>query len=202
LLLSHKGKVNLATIVYLHRITDNRISGSLLKNLKMFTSICGQEAMPNVVVATTMWGEVKPESGNRREEELKASFWKGLLDGGCKVKRFNDTYESAWDVVGRQPVDRAEVRVSHEIVDRHLKLKRTAAGITLHNELKQLLQDRKIAARKLRAQMNSQDNDLVVQQLNQRQAEIDEKITQTANQLKELNIPVFARWLAKLLGGR
>ena len=158
--------------------------------------------MPNVVVATTMWGEVKPESGNRREEELKASFWKGLLDGGCKVKRFNDTYESAWDVVGRQPVDRAEVRVSHEIVDRHLKLKRTAAGITLHNELKQLLQDRKIAARKLRAQMNSQDNDLVVQQLNQRQAEIDEKITQTANQLKELNIPVFARWLAKLLGGR
>jgi hypothetical protein len=202
LLLSHKGKVNLATIVYLHRITDNRISGSLLKNLKMFTSICGQEAMPNVVVATTMWGEVKLENGNRREEELKASFWKGLLDGGCKVKRFNDTYESAWDVVGRQPVGRAEVQVSHEIVDRHLKLKRTAAGITLHKELKQLLQDRKIAASKLRAQMNSQDNDLVVQQLNQRQAEIDEKITQTANQLKELNIPVFARWLAKLLGGR
>ena len=168
----------------------------------MFTSICGQEALPNVVVATTMWGEVKPENGERREKELKANFWKDLLEHGCQVKRFDDTYESAWDIVGCPPVDRAKVQVSHEIVDRHLKLKRTAAGITLHKELKQLLQDRKIAASKLRAQMNSQDNDLVVQQLNQRQAEIDEKITQTANQLKELNIPVLARWLAKLLGGR
>jgi len=156
--------------------------------------------MPNVVVATTMWGEVKPENGERREKELKANFWKDLLEHGCQVKRFDDTYESAWDIVGCPPVDQAKVQVSQ--VWCHLMLKRTEVGITLHNELKQLLQDRKIAARKLRAQMNSQDNDLVVQQLNQRQAEIDEKITQTANQLKELNIPVFARWLAKLLGGR
>jgi hypothetical protein len=185
----------------LHRITDNRISGSLLKNLRMFTSLCGLEAMPNVVIATTMWSEVRQESGERREAELVNGFWKDLLHEGCKVERFLDTYDSAWDVADGHERDRARVKLSQEIVDRHLKLKQTEAGITLHKELKKLLEDRKTAARKLQVQMKSQDNDLVVQQLNERQAEIEQKITQTANQLKELKIPFITRLLALLRAG-
>jgi len=83
----------------LHCITDNRMTGSLLKSLKIFTNLCGQEVMPNVVIATTMWGEVKTEHGERREKELKDTFWKDLLDRGCRVERFEDTYESAWFVI-------------------------------------------------------------------------------------------------------
>ena len=100
--------------------------------------------MSNVVVATTMWGEVKQENGNRRETELKASFWKGPLKDGCQVKRFNDTYESAWDVVGCQPVDQASA--PHETAEHDPK--QTEAGITLYDKLKTLLQHLKIAARK------------------------------------------------------
>jgi hypothetical protein len=95
------------------------MAGSLLKNLRMFVSLCGQEAMPNVVIATTMWGEVRTENGERREKELKETFWKDLLDEGCRVERFEDTYESAWLIVDRLAMeDRAKMRLTHEMVDR------------------------------------------------------------------------------------
>jgi len=200
---THKGKVKLTTIVYLHRITDNRLSGSLLKNLRMFTSLCGQEAMPNVVIGTTMWGEVRQEHAERRETEMKRTFWADMLKNGCRVERFLDTYESAWHLVDKVSEDvSTKVQVSHEIVDFRKLLQQTAAGITLNEELQRLIKARKEASRQLRAQMNKEDNGIILQELNKQQAEIDEQIVLTANQLRELKIPMknsFMKFLSRIL---
>jgi hypothetical protein len=59
--------------------------------------------MPHVTIVTTMWGEVPEESGARREKELESVFWGDMVDSGCKTKRFEDTFESAWDIVGKYP---------------------------------------------------------------------------------------------------
>ena len=45
------------------------------------------------------------------------------------------------------------VRISHEMVDRRLRLKQTQAGITLNNELKKLVKAQKEAGKKLQAQL-------------------------------------------------
>jgi chromosome condensin MukBEF ATPase and DNA-binding subunit MukB len=199
---SYKGNVNLATIVYLHRISDNRMTGSVLKNLEMFATLCGQKAMPNVIIATTMWGEVKRENGERREQELKRDFWKGMVADGCRTERFKDSHDSAWHIIGNlAKKDRAPVLLSHEIVDTHLRLNETQAGIALNKELEKLIKDRKDAARRLRDQVQNQNNELVVQELNKRQAEIEEKINQTADQLRELKIP-FTRRVRLFFKGR
>jgi chromosome condensin MukBEF ATPase and DNA-binding subunit MukB len=199
---SYKGNVNLATIVYLHRISDNRMTGTVLKNLEMFATLCGQKAMPNVIIATTMWGEVKRENGERREQELKREFWKGMVDDGCRTERFKDSYDSAWHVIGNlAKKERARVLLSHEIVDSDLRLNETQAGIALNKELEKLIKDRKDAARRLRDQVQNQNNELVVQELNKRQAEIEEKINQTADQLRELKIP-FTRRVRLFFKGR
>jgi len=95
-----KDKANLATIIYLHKIDENRMTGSILKNLKKFASFCGKSAMPNVIIATTMWGKVDTEEGSEREKELKGDFWKDILDSGCRTERFEKTYESAWRIIG------------------------------------------------------------------------------------------------------
>jgi hypothetical protein len=177
------------------------MTGSLLKNLKMFISLCGQKAMPNVVIATTMWGEVKPEYGERREKELKDTFWKDLLDEGCRVERFEDTYESAWHIIDRLATeDWAKMRLSQEMVDRHLTLQQTEAGITLNDELKRLIKARKDASRRLRAQAKKQDNTLIVQELNVQQAEIEEQIIKTADELQKLKIPIAAHFRLFLSG--
>jgi len=202
---TYKGHLNLAKILYLHRIIDNRMSGSLLKNLQLFKSLCGQQAMLNVVIVTTMWSRDRGVEGKDREKGLKDRYWADMMAQGCTVKRFQDTYASAWHIIGHPAaaeINSANVRLSHEMVDRRLQLKQTQAGITLNDELKKLLKARKEAARKLKAQMKRQDNELVVQQLHQEQMEIDEKINKTAFQLKELKIPLVSQLLALFKGGQ
>jgi len=138
-----------------------------------------------------MWGEVNEPYGTRREEGPKQDFWKDMVADGCMIERFMDSYESAWFIIDRlSEQERAKVQLSHELVERRLRLKQTTAGVTLNNELKKLIKARKDAARKLRRQAKKQHNVFVVQELNQRQSELDKKILQTANELKELKIPL------------
>jgi len=58
--------------------------------------------MPNVTIATTMWSEARKETGLEREAVL-TRFWRDMLASGYKIKRFEDTYESAWNIVGTNP---------------------------------------------------------------------------------------------------
>lgn len=75
-------KVKLAGIIYLHRITDVRMTGSSYKNLRMLEKLCGDGAMSKVVLVTTMWNLLgRPGSdhtvavGEQREAMLKDKFW-------------------------------------------------------------------------------------------------------------------------------
>jgi hypothetical protein len=88
-------------MIFLHRITDNRIAGSHLKHVNMFSNLCGQMVMPDVVIATTMWSDVNPAIGISREIELKRIYG-DILPRGCRVERFEDTYESAWLIIDRR----------------------------------------------------------------------------------------------------
>jgi hypothetical protein len=76
------------------------MTGALLENLQIFANFCGQKAMPNVVIATTMWDKVDEEEGNEREDELKRDFWTGMVADGCRTERFENTYDSAWRIIG------------------------------------------------------------------------------------------------------
>jgi len=80
------------------------------KNLKELETLCCQQAVPNVIIATTMWSEVQVETGGRREEELRASFWKDMVANGCRIERFEDTYKSAWQIIGSLS-DKAKMQV-------------------------------------------------------------------------------------------
>jgi hypothetical protein len=72
----------------------------VLRNLRIFAKLCGQKAMPNVVLVTTMWDKVDKEEGKQREEELMNEFWKDIVADGSRTARFERTFESAWDIVG------------------------------------------------------------------------------------------------------
>ena len=74
------------------------MSGSTMKNLQIFSSLCGQMVMPNVVIVT-MWHNIPEELSIRREEELKKDVWKDMVAGGCRTEPFQDTHESAWGII-------------------------------------------------------------------------------------------------------
>jgi len=71
----------------------------------MIEGICGPRAMKNVVLATTMWSNVRKDDGDTREIELKKGLWEEILKSGSDPMRFEDNFESAWKIVDSIELD-------------------------------------------------------------------------------------------------
>ncbi|KAI6125339.1 P-loop containing nucleoside triphosphate hydrolase protein [Pisolithus croceorrhizus] len=80
----------LAAILYFHRISDNRMAGTPLKNLRFFEKLCGKNAMSKVTLVTTMWDEVDTEVGTERLKELKGVHWKSMVSQGSTMFECED----------------------------------------------------------------------------------------------------------------
>ncbi|KAG8801126.1 Translocase of chloroplast [Serendipita sp. 398] len=92
-------KLHLGKLLYLHRITDNRMDSAQLKNLELFAGMCDARTMSRVVLVTTMWKLMDPLRGRLAEKELKGDFWKKLIQQGCSVERFDDSSESVARII-------------------------------------------------------------------------------------------------------
>jgi len=135
---TYKEKRLLSGIIYLHRISDVRMEGSALKNLRMFRSLCGEKALHNVLLTTTHWSSVDPKKGAARERELRESpnFFKGLLDRGASLERFMGDRGSGLELVHKLMGSIPEaLDIQYQIVDERKALKDTPAGQTINAEL-------------------------------------------------------------------
>ena len=156
--------------------------------------MCGQKAMPNVALVTTMWDLVEDQEGTQREQQLQNEFWTDMVVSGCRTERFDSTYDSAWRIVDSLAQrDRAPVLLSSEMVDTQLWLNETQAGIVLNKELQKLIDEQKEAAHRIGIAGDQASVD-VAKALNVQKAEIDKKICQTADQLLQLKIPITRRF--------
>jgi hypothetical protein len=80
----------------------------------MFTKVCGK-----VALVTTMWSEVLEDVAQKRERMLMEQDWREMIQGGTMVMRFNNTFESAWEIVDRifEPAPtRKQAAVSSSVV--------------------------------------------------------------------------------------
>ncbi|KAF7980091.1 hypothetical protein HWV62_39900 [Athelia sp. TMB] len=120
---------DLAGIVFVYRISDNRMSGSLLKNIQVFVKICGMKVMKNVVVATTMWKNISAPTAWRRQAELERVWFRGIMNVGCELKVFEDSYDSAWAIVNDiLNLDPCPPLLIQEEILRGKKVDETSAG--------------------------------------------------------------------------
>ena len=127
---SYKNGIHLSGLLFFHRISDNPIGGSAVKYRKMFQNLCGNEALKNVILVTTMWDEVGEEEGRYCETELftKSEYWKTMLDLGCRTSRFYNNTESARDIISQFQDARCTVLLQREMVDLRLELVETSVG--------------------------------------------------------------------------
>ena len=93
----YRKQFRLAGLLYLHRISDNRVAGSSLKYFRLFQQLCGDD-FSNIVLTTTMWGEDEQVRA-AHEEELMSDFWRPMIACGSSVKRFLYTRESAFEIL-------------------------------------------------------------------------------------------------------
>jgi hypothetical protein len=95
----HVNKVAVAGIIYLYKITDMRFTGASRMNLEILKALCGEQFYPHLVLSSTMWDEMRDESGvmqaKERERELLQSphIWKDILAKGAEYKRYSGSQE-------------------------------------------------------------------------------------------------------------
>lgn len=122
--------IPLKGIIYMHRITDNRMSGSAQRYFEMFMKLCGEQNLENVVLLTTMWGEIKDEGkGLQRERELRREFWTEMEKNGSTIRRFDGSRSMAEAFVCRL-LRKGDIilDIQDELVGQGKRLDQTRAG--------------------------------------------------------------------------
>ena len=133
--------LRLSGLLYLHRITDDRVGGTAMKNLRMFQKLVGEDSMKNVVLVTTMWGKLQPsDDGDARVKQLTETgkFWGGMISSGARHERYDGTVEDALGII-HMMVDNAPCKLQiQEELDNGQTLADTAAGKEVADRLETL----------------------------------------------------------------
>ncbi|KHE87552.1 hypothetical protein GE21DRAFT_1331765 [Neurospora crassa] len=192
--------IKLNGIIYLHRITDPRMVGSAKKNLFIFKKLCGENALKNVTLATTMWEAVQPSDGERREHELLETqdFWGYMRSKGAKVERHYNNRESAMRILSKFFTEEQVVTaMQEELVNGKKKLSDTEAGIELNSEYRKMEEKLKrewqSTVEELKEAQKQKDDESAMR-LEEYQKQVDDKMAQLLRQREELNVT-----LAKML---
>lgn len=143
LAVAYKQEMKLSGIIYLHPISDNRVTHHTTKNLDMFRKLTGEKNLKNVTLATTMWDRVPEEEGLRREEELRSKFWKLLVAMGARTARHRTGDPSsargiASALLGNRPF---YLQLQEEMGRDNKPLRDTAAGREVMLELARLKEE-------------------------------------------------------------
>ena len=186
----YEHEVNLAGVIYFHRISDERWRKSDTRSFGWLKRICGESTLRNVVLATNMWGNVDPEIGAAREQQLAAEFVKPALDKGAQLLRHYDTTESTHQII--QAIlgnHRETLQVQRELVDEKREFDRTTVG-------KEIAREADEHVKKLEQEIGELQNELSTvrgrekETRSQREAEIAElreKIDKLTNGSRNMN---------------
>ncbi|KAH7161705.1 P-loop containing nucleoside triphosphate hydrolase protein [Dactylonectria macrodidyma] len=133
-------------IIYLHRISDNRVSGTTVKNFTLLEKICGFEAAQRVFLVTTMWdwvdtGKLDYDEAKRREERLSTmpNYWQTLCHHGSQMRRHRGDEASAFSIldelIALNEMDGYMTQqIQRELVDENNSLINTSVGKELWAE--------------------------------------------------------------------
>lgn len=117
-------------IIYLHRIIDQKMQGSALRNFRVFQELCGESALQNVVLLTTMWDKLPNRlEGLDRDQQLREDFWALMETKGSYIASFDGSKEMAEAMVMMLAAKSGVVlNVQKELHDQQKPLGETAAG--------------------------------------------------------------------------
>ncbi len=167
----YNNKYRLLGVIFLHRITDIRLSRSALRSFNILQELCGPDCYDRIILATTMWSDAKSaaeglQTAEARHEHLKNDYWNKLFDGKSQVIRHENTSESAWYIVrhlqAANDKDNTGVRlkIQSELVEERLGLAETGAGLYIQQEALQIMGSRGVAdGEHSDAQRNRQQDD-------------------------------------------
>ena len=107
----------------------------------MFEKLVGERNMRNVILLTTMWGNLPPsEDGEMRVRDLtgKGKFWGGMIASGATHERYHGTKTDAHRIVKRMLKNQPVALQTQEELGRGTRLVDTAAGKEVSERLEEM----------------------------------------------------------------
>lgn len=148
---SYYNNIYISGIIYLQRITDNRLGGSTRRNIELFKALCGSQAWSKVCIVTTMWAKERSnhtaDSEERslqveRERQLREGIWAEVIkEGGILMRHETDSRGSACKILDEVidvSEDKTILAIQTEMVDENLTLDQTTAGRAVNRDLTSL----------------------------------------------------------------
>jgi septin family protein len=133
----------LAGIIFCHKITDTRLTGSSRQTLRILSEMCGRRFSPHIVFATTMWDTIAPDQDKSkyeaREDELRHSDvgWGDFTDGYASTKQYLGDTASAMRILDQALFHRPPLRIMDQL-DRGMTTEETDAGQAIAEEIRRL----------------------------------------------------------------
>ncbi|PPR01887.1 hypothetical protein CVT24_001356 [Panaeolus cyanescens] len=181
-------------LLYMDRISDNRMPRSKAKSLDIFKALCGREAANRTVVVTTMWDLMwnprLQKHAAHRFDLLKSKHWKDFLDKGSQITKFDNTFKAAWDslkLLG--PAFSLDVPATSLFAfEKEGKMKDTEMGQKAFNVLTERYENLDVSLQVVQADIQhskSLQNPELDQLLNKQKNEITEDLKEVTNELQE-----------------
>ena len=130
-------------------MTDARMRGTTLQNLKVFQRLCGKKNLEAVVFGTTKSGKLTPEAFAKREKQLSDVYWKDFMKQGAIVFKLLPSHESACQLVktvlNRVHGEERILLIQEELVELAKMLPGTEAGKELKYTLEEIMAHQKRA---------------------------------------------------------
>ncbi|KAF9045103.1 P-loop containing nucleoside triphosphate hydrolase protein [Panaeolus papilionaceus] len=200
----------LSGVLYFHRISDNRMAGTPLKNLRMFQSLCGKDAYDKITLVTTMWDDVDESTGETREHELKEKYWKPMIDGRkdrqAQIERFKNTQESAIRVLLKCLSDtgtrQRTLQLQRELDQLGRDLPETHAGRKMYSKLEALYERQQKVLNNLRKELQEEKTDqTIITMLKDEHKAAAEEMEALVHDMQQLKLTIPARLMGHLRSG-
>lgn len=173
---AYAAEIHLTGVIYLQRITDNRMTGSAVRGLRLLKTLCGPENFGNVVLVTTMWDEITVERGAEREAGLREgdNWWKSLFMQGATIRRHHRTKKSAHDIV-RHLLKKTPIvlQLQRELAQQHGILAKTTAGEGFIMYLAEKKTEYERRMTKLQDEINALQEDQKAKELKERRKAVE-----------------------------
>ncbi|KAK4227137.1 P-loop containing nucleoside triphosphate hydrolase protein [Podospora fimiseda] len=209
--IQHASGVPLKGVLYLHRITDIRMTGSAGTYLKILQQLIGEEALKNTILVTTMWNLLRDEAqrtGLNRQQELIDEFWRPLINKGAWVASFDGSPASAFQIVS-QVASKQPVVLDHqrEMMEEERNLEATSAGRSLLQQLESTRIQYSLKLVRLEKEMESQigSGDKATARVKEKEiAEVTDILKRLDRSLEKLNTrpgPRIKEKISRLMSG-
>ncbi|KAI6046237.1 hypothetical protein EDC04DRAFT_2887918 [Pisolithus marmoratus] len=125
---TYRRSIMLAGLLYTHSIADNSRSAIDMECFQLLRHLCGNKAADRVQLVSTMWDEVEQRAANKVERTVMKIQWQSLIQAGACLKRFDNTSETAWNIVQGLGSTKKALLLQKRLMDMGRALKETTAG--------------------------------------------------------------------------